>query len=493
MPDSLNMLEDLSTLPFAEVFRDISAKRLSGDLQVRSGRTAKIVFFDRGALVFAASNLKKDRLGEALVAVGRISERQFDDLTALMRQRDRRRRIGDALEESGLLDAKEVGRAVAMQVQRIVLSLFGQTDGVASFEERPCVIPPEYMIGLSVHGLLYRGIKSMRSAPLIRIGIGNLERKVVMVAVPPFRFSAERASREEQEILECAQTPARLGKLVSSGGRIVPTRLRAGYALCASGVLRDADPSGEDTQPVVHVDDRDFVLTSREPEPGPGIAPVAAIASGVSLAAVPEEPAGAAAAAGAAPPAGAARAAGAAPAAGELASSPTTTLPATPPPTQAARGETEVQKEVQESIAESERQKESEEQAVIDELLGQAKLHASIKNYPELIKINAKLIQLAPRNAAFRVQLGKAMTALPQTIKRAERQYLEAVRLEPNDAEIRFAFGRYYLRIKHKGRAREQFRLALSLDPRHERAHAALQSLAPKDSALDNIKKLFNR
>ena len=161
------MLDDLSIVPFAEVFRRVSSQRLSGDLQVRVARRAKTIFFDRGALVFAASNAKKDRLGESLVSLGRLPEEQFESASALMRQ-DRRGRFGEALQAAGLMDEKEVGRAVAMQVQRIVLSLFPRSDGVASFEERTCPIPPEYMVSLSPHRLLYRGIKSMRSDARIR-------------------------------------------------------------------------------------------------------------------------------------------------------------------------------------------------------------------------------------------------------------------------------------------------------------------------------------
>ncbi len=464
------IFEDLATLPFAEVFRRVSAERLTGDLQVRAGKVAKTVFFDRGALVFAASNLRKDRLGEALVAIGRISERQFDDATNLMRMRDRRRRIGEALLESGLLDEREVGRAVAMQVQHIVLSLFTLADGVALFEERVCVIPPEYMVSLSVHGLLYRGIKGMRNPALIRIGIGDLRRKVQMAPVPPFRFSADRASREEQEILECAQTPARLEKLVSSDGRIMPVRLRAAYALLSSGVLRVAEPSGEDTQPVVQVDQRDFVLVGRGPEIGLEL---------VSLSDPPEEHVVASGAGGEGP----------APAGGDAEAD--SEVKDQPPPPEESQQPEDGLSAAERALAEEERQKHEDEQAVVEELLSQAKLHAAIKNTPELLKIYAKLIEIAPRHAGYRLQLACTLASLPQTIKRAERHFVEAARLDPNDAEIRFAFGVYYERIKHKGRAREQFRMALSLNPRHKRAQAALEALAPKDSALDSLKKLF--
>ena len=60
----------------------------------------KIAFFDHGRLVFAASNLRRDRLGEALVADGRITEQDFNRVSALMRA-DRGRRFGEALVRPG--------------------------------------------------------------------------------------------------------------------------------------------------------------------------------------------------------------------------------------------------------------------------------------------------------------------------------------------------------------------------------------------------------
>src|SRR4030095_2949407 len=134
------MLTDLSVTPTAETIRKISAELRSGDLQVRSGKVAKTLFFDRGRLVFATSNLKKDRLGEALVALGRITDEDFSRVSALMKG-DRKRRFGEALVASGVMDKSEMGTAVARQVRRIVVSLFELQEGAASFEERRCAIP----------------------------------------------------------------------------------------------------------------------------------------------------------------------------------------------------------------------------------------------------------------------------------------------------------------------------------------------------------------
>ena len=97
------MLTDLSVTPISETLRRLSEERRSGDLQVRSGKIVKTVFFDHGRIVFAASNLKKDRLGEALVALGRITDEQFSEASKLLGG-ERKRRFGEALIHSGIMD-----------------------------------------------------------------------------------------------------------------------------------------------------------------------------------------------------------------------------------------------------------------------------------------------------------------------------------------------------------------------------------------------------
>ena len=77
----------LSNVPLAEVFRRIAAEELSGDLQVHAGAAIKTVYFDHGFVVFAASNLKKDRLGESMIEAGRISRHEFA-LVGLIRNDD---------------------------------------------------------------------------------------------------------------------------------------------------------------------------------------------------------------------------------------------------------------------------------------------------------------------------------------------------------------------------------------------------------------------
>ena len=68
-------------------------------------------------------------------------------------------------------------------------------------------------------------------------GLGDLDRRVVLAAVPPFRFEPRGRTPEELEILELAQRRVTLRRLAWATGGLAFPRLRAAYALIASGVL----------------------------------------------------------------------------------------------------------------------------------------------------------------------------------------------------------------------------------------------------------------
>src|SRR5690349_325153 len=122
------MLVDLATTPIADTIYKLAAERRSGDLQVRSGKSTRMVFFDHGRIVFAGTDQKDERLGEVMVALGRITGDDFDRASGLMQQ-DQSLRFGDALIEAGVMDKKAVGTNVANHVAKIVLALFKLDSG----------------------------------------------------------------------------------------------------------------------------------------------------------------------------------------------------------------------------------------------------------------------------------------------------------------------------------------------------------------------------
>ena len=572
------MLTDIARSPISETIRKLSAERRSGDLQVRSGRMVKIAFFDHGRLVFAASNLRRDRLGEALVADGRITQQEFDRVSALMRT-DRGRRFGEALVQAGVMDRYEVGTAVARQVRRVAISFFELTDGAAVFEERACSIPLEYMISLSVHRLLYDGIRGMKNQELVLKGLGYLDRGVVLAEVPPFPYEPRGRSTEELEILDLAQRRVTVRRLGWAEGGLTFPRLRAVYALLAAGILREADAAALAPQPVVQTETGMFLLSALHNRPDPslreairrevhlelehsarldreawlklaraaprdelvraleekmeryhalrdGVAEDDALrtdidvilgraSSALRLARQAPETANADAvlARHAAEAAAAVRQAPAVPAMEEVPPAlavdeePAALEAATPAPP-AARPPEQTRPPVRRDRPPDQthpplgRPDDSmrtappgsssfEGRAQIEHLLMEGEVRMTVADYANAVKVYEKLVKAAPRVAAFHLRLAVAMACYPRSSKLAEREFYEAARLEPENAEIHYQWGLYYKVMKIKSRAVAEMRTAVRLSPKHKGARAELESLSPKDSALTSLKKLF--
>jgi tetratricopeptide (TPR) repeat protein len=124
-------------------------------------------------------------------------------------------------------------------------------------------------------------------------------------------------------------------------------------------------------------------------------------------------------------------------------------------------------------------------------LLMEASVRMSVSDFANAVNVYARLVDLEPDVASYRFRLAVAMSHYPGTKKQAERQFVEALRLDPDNADTHYQFGRYYLAMKVRSRAISELRTAVRLDPRHKQAREELEALSPKDSALTSLKKLF--
>ena len=124
-------------------------------------------------------------------------------------------------------------------------------------------------------------------------------------------------------------------------------------------------------------------------------------------------------------------------------------------------------------------------------LLMEAEVRMTVADYANAVRVYAQLVELMPAVAAYRAKLAIAMACYPRTVKQAERQFLEAVRLDPRNGDYHYQLGLYYKTMRLRARAVIEMRAALSLNPRHAGAREELEVLSPRDSALQSLKKLF--
>ncbi|MDB4910285.1 MAG: hypothetical protein JWO39_1108 [Gemmatimonadetes bacterium] len=147
----------LRELGIHDVFQLLDLSRKTGALTVTSvlRDNQGTVYFDRGAVVFAAIRSNPHPLGELLLRGGKITEADLARARDSQRALHSRRKLGELLVESGSLTSKELERQVRFQVEEVVFELMSWREGFFSFEEQEVSdAPAEANIRISTESLL---------------------------------------------------------------------------------------------------------------------------------------------------------------------------------------------------------------------------------------------------------------------------------------------------------------------------------------------------
>ena len=117
----------IGTPDIAILLGRIHLERLSGRLTFRRGLAKKTIYFERGAPVYASSNLPDDRMGEMLSRQGRLTREQRAKGAQILESTGRR--IGGVLVEMGALKEGELAPLVRRHYEEITYSVFGWPEG----------------------------------------------------------------------------------------------------------------------------------------------------------------------------------------------------------------------------------------------------------------------------------------------------------------------------------------------------------------------------
>ena len=218
----------LSDHPLAELIREISTKGLSGTLRLDHDRARGAIYFERGALVFAASNLRDLRLRHYLSKNNLVSKKELSSFSdngsdiALAR----------SLSTSGALTKTQADGLLASLVADVLRVTLLWTEGNWEFDERT-------HLGEDVR-------LNIDTATLMREAAQRLPLKFVGAR---FRNPGETLSRgsvasdqaflqTESFILSRLDEPTPLEELVAVSGLRELDALRTIYGLALSGVIK---------------------------------------------------------------------------------------------------------------------------------------------------------------------------------------------------------------------------------------------------------------
>ncbi|MGI5861321.1 MAG: DUF4388 domain-containing protein [Myxococcales bacterium] len=125
------MQGSLGEKPFASIVMDLFRAKASGTLDLTQGPVRKRIYFNRGLVRFAQSNVKAENVGGMQVAEGTLAEQQFQQ--AVARARAERIGIGEALALSGAISYEALNKATRRQVEEVCVTAFGWQEGGFQF------------------------------------------------------------------------------------------------------------------------------------------------------------------------------------------------------------------------------------------------------------------------------------------------------------------------------------------------------------------------
>ncbi|HLE70147.1 MAG TPA: DUF4388 domain-containing protein [Vicinamibacteria bacterium] len=486
----------LASIALPEVLKTIALHELSGCLEVTSGRNVRTIYFDRGFIVFAASNSKSDRLGQCLLDAGKVTEHELDLAARLM---NGKRRIGEAIVEAGYLTQDELGRELANQARKIATSLFAVEEGMYRFEQQECPIPLELRLGLSLYRIQLEGIRLMKNGKLIGGALSSPKSQVRLSKCPPFSFEEVRFVPVELLVMEAAQKDRSLEAIVERIGKGQGTVLRAVYGLLSAGILERVQ-QGRAAKPLKVQEEIGTFLLSKLDKSAEG-AKATNVRQEVLLEFESSERASAeellAVDGGAAPEAieraYEQRRATWAQKQKTLENEKTLFLKVEEIQKRLAQAKAkllEVNGAPLPQSAPVHRKKASSEE--LKRLLREIKLRRLVEDDEGTISLLYEVVALEPESAKYEAMLAQALASHPVLKSTAERHFRRALSLAPQNAEVHYLLGRYYQSFDMRSRALAEFKAALAIDPKLSQARSALVELKGQYGGLqDKLKRLF--
>ena len=229
----------LETASLPRIVRDLWRAKATGNLRLWNRDATKRLVFKDGHIVFAGTNVEKEKLGERLVQAGKIDRSVLDLSFRVMERSDER--FGKTIVEMGWVSPMEMQRYVATQIKDIIYSVFTWDEGDYRFEAVDDPVPAELMLELHMAELIYEGASRVINMETIRAGVGSLGNGLKLA-------EGERLSipvtQEDGFILSRVKECASIGDVVSTSPLGEEESLRRIYALVLAGVL-DIEEPGE--------------------------------------------------------------------------------------------------------------------------------------------------------------------------------------------------------------------------------------------------------
>ncbi|MEE9264402.1 MAG: DUF4388 domain-containing protein, partial [Vicinamibacteria bacterium] len=146
------MQGNLSQDTLAGVIRGLYLDRKSGILHLEREAIKKRIYFKKGSMIFANSDVNDDRIGEFLIRNNVIDRAAFE--LAVKVAKDTGKRFGKTVVEMGHMKAEEMETQVTGQIEAIIYSLFLWEAGDWNLEPHEDPVDADIVLNLSTADII---------------------------------------------------------------------------------------------------------------------------------------------------------------------------------------------------------------------------------------------------------------------------------------------------------------------------------------------------
>ena len=247
MPASVPLSGRLEENSLPRILNRLHEIKGSGTLALTREGVVKNLYLKSGAIIFASSTYEGDRLGEILLKVGKISVKQYEMASKVIKQTGKR--LGGVLVELGYLRPKDLFWGVKHQVQEIVCSLFSWTDGEYQFKPGDAPSGEVITLHMSTANLILQGVKRIDDWTRISRGIPRLDGVLRVTSNPLRLYQDVDMSEEERHIISLFDGKRTIKEAFESSNMGDFEALKAVYVLYSIGLLENGRAEGAGPAP----------------------------------------------------------------------------------------------------------------------------------------------------------------------------------------------------------------------------------------------------
>lgn len=237
---------DLSQTPFPVLLDAIHREGLTCTLELSQRQLHKRLVFEDGAPVACESNLLHETLGKRLVALGKLTEAQYQ--AALNESVKTGTQMGELLVQKGWVAPFELYRQLQASLAHKILDCFRWGD--ARYRLSLDAEPPKSALRINPAQLVFTGITTQLPFEIVASQLSFTDaQRFAAVPTPPPTAQLLKLAAKDQRFLQALKGGVTFAELLAKTQLEVEPALRRLYALSVLG-LADLEESIRQAQPV---------------------------------------------------------------------------------------------------------------------------------------------------------------------------------------------------------------------------------------------------